>query len=69
MDSLACEVVAPGPALGLTPLAATRPRRLAIAFQADKPRGRERRRFELGRAIALPAYSRIVYRDGAAHVR
>ena len=69
MDSLACEEVAPGPALGLTP-AATRPRQLAVAFQSDYPRGRERpRKFELRPAIAIPAYSRIVYRDGAVHVR
>jgi hypothetical protein len=69
MDSLACEEVAPGPALGLTP-AATRPRPLAVAFQADTPRSRERpRTFELRPAIVVPAYSRIVYCGGAARVR
>jgi hypothetical protein len=69
MDSLACEEMAPGPTLGLPP-AATRPRQLAVVFQADNPRSGERpRKFEPRPAIAIPAYSRIVYRDGAVHVR
>jgi hypothetical protein len=69
MDGLACQEVARGPALELTP-AAARPRRLAVAFQSSSPRGRERpRKSEPHPAIAVPAYSRIVYRDGAAHVR
>jgi hypothetical protein len=69
MESLACQEVTACPAEAPAP-AAARSRQLAVAFQFDNLRGREKTRRPTTRsAIAVPAFSRIVYRGGAISVR
>jgi hypothetical protein len=69
MESLACQEVTACPAEEPAP-AAARSRKLAVAFQFDNLRnGEKARRLTPRPAIAVPAYSRIVYRAGAVSVR
>jgi hypothetical protein len=69
MESCACQEAAPVPVEGPAE-AVARSRQLAVAVQFDDLRGRERPRRPAPRpAIAVPAYSRIVYRGGAVRVR
>ena len=69
MESFACQEVASILDEGAAP-AAARSRRLAVAFQFDSLRGRDRQRTpDPLPAITVPAYSRIVYRAGAVRVR
>ena len=46
-----------------------RTRRLAVTFQFDNLRTERPRRLPERAAIAVPAHSRIVYRDGVVSVR
>jgi hypothetical protein len=53
---------------------AARPRQLAVGFRFDNLRGRPKaedktRRLPLRLAVAVPVYSRIVYRAGTVSVR
>ena len=67
MESLACQEVVLCPAEAPV---VERPRRLAVAFQFDNLRVREKPQRLGGRpAISVPAYSRIEYRAGAVRVR
>jgi len=69
MESFACQEVASCPAEEAAP-APLRSRRLAVAFRFDNLRDRQAQPTPApSPAIAVPAYSRIVYRAGAAHVR
>jgi hypothetical protein len=70
MESAACQEMTTCPAEEPA-AAAIRPRQQAAAFQFDNLRDRvERpRRLVPRAAIAVPAYSRIVYRAGAVTVR
>ncbi len=69
MEALACQdaTECPDESAG-APLA--RPRKVAVAFQFDNMRGKEEpRQRPLRAAIAVPPYSRIVYRAGTVRVR
>lgn len=68
MDSTACEDLTAYPAEKPTPAPAPS-RRVAVSFQFDNLRGNKPRRLPMRAAMAVPAYSRIVYRDGAVSVR
>ena len=69
MESLACQEMVPCPAQEAAP-ATARSRRLAVAFQFDNLRSRQAQQSpDQHPTIAVPAYSRIVYRAGAVHAR
>jgi hypothetical protein len=69
MEALASEDATECPAESpATPLA--RPRKVAVGFQFDNLRGKEEpRKRPVRAAIAVPPYSRIVYRAGSVSIK
>jgi len=68
MDCTACQDTTAYPE-EKTEAPPTRTRRLAVTFQFDNVRPDKPRRLAARAAIAVPAYSRIVYRDGVVSAR
>jgi hypothetical protein len=70
MLSVACHESQPVPPPAEPAPATYSFRRLAVAFENDDRRGRNpRRRRQAEQRLSIPAYSRIVFRAGAASVR
>lgn len=68
MESLASEDVTADAAEALATVR-PRPPRLVVGFQFDNLRRRDKRPGTPGPTIAVPAYSRIVYRAGSVSIR